>query len=156
MRYLIGAGTYAASDDGIGLRVVDYIVENGLEEGFRAVGLASGGLGLLTYLDRNTEEILLVDCAKFGGAPGEHLFFKPEDVRTRKDLAGLSTHETDALRVLDLVRGLGYAIPPVTILAIEPETVRPGIGLSETLALRLPAYVEAALSHFRGALPATG
>ena len=147
MRYLIGAGTYAAFDDSIGLRIVEYVAEKGLEAGFSAVDLSSGALGLLSYLDPGTERLLLVDTAKMGLKPGEWRFFSPEQVRSRKELAGLSTHEDDALKVLELARASGHHIPPLTIMGIEPETVRPGFGLSAVLAERFPEYVAAAVAR---------
>ena len=117
MRYLIGAGTYAAFDDSIGLRIVEHVAEKGLERGFSAVDLSAGALALMPYLDKTTEHILLVDTAKMGLAPGSYLFFAPEQVVSRKPLGGISTHEDDILKVLELARATGHHIPPITLMA---------------------------------------
>jgi hydrogenase maturation protease len=95
-------------------------------------------------LNPDTESILIVDSAKMGLKPGDFRFFKPSEVSTRKEIAGFSTHEADLLKVLELARLTGTPIPPIAIMGIEPETVKPEIGLSRTLEGRLAEYAEAA------------
>ena len=145
LRYLIGVGTYAAFDDSIGLRIVELIAEGGLEQGFRAIDLSGNTVNLLNYLEPDTEHILIVDGAKMGRKAGEYEFFKPEDVETKKELSGLSTHEGDLLKVLELARQLKYPIPPITFMGIEPETIKNEMGLSAALQARLDEYVSAAV-----------
>ena len=147
MRYLIGVGNYCAWDDSIGLRLIEHIAQAGLERGFRAIDLSGNSLNLLDYLESSTEHILIVDSAKMGRRPGECEFFKPEDVRTQKELRGLSTHEGDLLKILELARLMNYPIPPITIMGIEPEEIKNEMGLSATLAGRIPEYAQAAIRH---------
>lgn len=148
MRYLVGIGNYSGYDDSIGLRVVESVVESGLDRGFRAIELGGNLIDLLHYLDADTECVLVVDSARMGRAPGEHVFFTPDEVTSRKDLAGFSTHEGDLLKVLGLAASLGQALPSITVLGIEPETITTGIGLSAALADRLGEYVAVAVAFF--------
>ncbi|MCX5796927.1 MAG: hydrogenase maturation protease [Elusimicrobia bacterium] len=150
MRYLIGVGTYAAFDDSIGLRIVERIAEGGLERGFRAIDLSGNMVNLLNYLEKDSEHILIVDSAKMGRKAGDYEFFRPEDVETRKQLAGFSTHEGDLLKVLEFARELKYRIPPITLMGIEPETVKSEMGLSAALQARLDEYAEAAIRRCLG------
>ena len=148
MRYLIGIGTYTALDDSIGLRVAEAVREEGLERGFRAVELGGNLLDLTHYLSADTESVLIVDSARMGLAPGDLAFFGPEEVQTRKSVAGFSTHEDDLMKVIDLVRSLGADLPPITLMGIEPEAVSAGVGLSATLGSRFREYVDAAVGFF--------
>jgi hydrogenase maturation protease len=116
MRYLIGVGNYCARDDSVGLRVVEHIADKGLEQGFRAIDLSGNVLNLLNYLEAGTEHILIVDSARMGRSPGDFEFFKPEEVESQKQLAGLSTHESDVLKILEFARELKYYIPPITFI----------------------------------------
>ena len=145
MRYLIGVGNYTAGDDAIGLRIVEEIVAKGLEDGFRAIDLSSNSLNLVSYLTPETEAILVVDAARMGLPPGEVRFFAPEDVETRKVLAGVSTHEDDLMKVLELARLAGYTVPRLRIMGIEPGTVEPGAGLSQVIRDRTAACARAAI-----------
>ncbi len=145
MRYLVGLGTYTAFDDSIGIRVVERVVSAGLERGFRALDLSGNLLNLVAYLTPETEAMVLVDAARMGLAFGEYRFFAPAEVATRKELAGVSTHEGDLLKVLELARVLGYPEPPLRIMGIEPERVEEGMGLSASLAVRVDEYAGAAI-----------
>lgn len=148
MRYLIGIGTYAGFDDSIGLRVAEAISAEGLDRSFRAIELGGAVIDLLHYLDEGTEELLIVDAARMGLEPGEHAFFSPAQVDSRKSLAGVSTHEGDVMKALELAASLGRPLPAVTFLGIEPGDVREGIGLSPELEARLPEYVQVAARFF--------
>jgi len=147
LRYLIGIGNCTASDDGVGVRVVEHIVATHREQGFRAIDLGANSLNLVDYLDADTEAILVVDAAKIGGLPGEYALFSPSAAESQKPLTGISTHEGDLLRVIELARTAGYVIPRVEIMGIEPASLEYGLELSPALRARLDDYVAAALAR---------
>jgi len=74
LRYLIGIGNFSMADDGIGLRLIERIVQEGLDCGFEAVDLADEGFRLLFYLNEGTEKIVLVDAVEMGLPPGNTVF----------------------------------------------------------------------------------
>lgn len=148
MRYLIGIGTYAGFDDSIGLRVAEEVSARGLDRDFRAIEIGGNVLDLAHYLDEETSDVLIVDTAKMGKAPGEWSLFEPADVTTRKRLPGVSTHEGDVLKVLELAASLGNPLPRVTFLGIEPADIHTEVGLSDVLAARVDDYVAAAVGFF--------
>ena len=139
-----------AGDDAVGPRVIEHVVANGLDRGFVAVDLSTDALSLVAYLNVDTEAVLVVDAAHLGLAPGDFRFFSPDEVETQKELSGLTTHEGDALKVVELARGVGYPIPPLAVMGIEPCEMGDGMTLSERLEERLPAYAAAAIDHLAG------
>jgi hydrogenase maturation protease len=145
VRYLIGLGNYTASDDAVGVHVVEHIVAHGLEHGFHAIDLGANSLNLVAYLVPGTTAIVLVDAADVGLAAGEYRFFAQDDVASQKPLAGISTHEGDALRVLDLARQTEEPVPPLVVMGIQPHSLAPGFELSPPLAARLGDYAAAAI-----------
>lgn len=151
MRYLVGIGNYYGFDDSIGLRVAEAIGERELDREFRAIDLGGNLLDLVHYLDAETDGVLIVDSARMGLTPGDFAFFTPEEVVTRKDLAGFSTHEGDLMRVLELAALVAGPLPPITILGIEPVDVRAEPGLSPQLEERFAEYVNAAVSFLASA-----
>ena len=150
MRYLVGVGSYMAGDDAVGPRVVEHVVANGLDSGFVAVDLSTDALSLVAYLNADTEAVLVVDAAHLGLAPGDFRIFSPDEVETQKAVSGLTTHEGDVLKVLELAREAGYSIPPFAVMGIEPREMGSGMMLSECLEERLPAYAAAAIDHLLG------
>jgi len=139
-----------AGDDAVGPRVVEHVVVNGLERDFEAVDLSTDALRLAAYLNAETEALLVIDAAQLGLPPGDYRFFSPDEVETQKELSGLTTHEGDVLKVLELARDAGLPIPPVAIMGIEPYDMKSGIELSECLGARVPAYAAAAIEHLAG------
>ncbi|MBN2247530.1 MAG: hydrogenase maturation protease [Coriobacteriia bacterium] len=148
MRYLIGIGTYMGMDDSIGLRIAEAIAERGLDRGFRAIDLPGNLLDVLHYFDADTEVVLVVDSARMGLEPGAYRFFSAEDVVTHKALDGISTHEGDLMKVLDLARELDLDIPPITLLGIEPAVIEPEMGLSPDLEREFDTYLDVAVGFF--------
>jgi hydrogenase maturation protease len=83
-----------------------------------------------------------------GLAPGEFVFFTPDDVATRKRIGGFSTHEGDLMNVLEFATAMGQPIAPVTIIGIEPAEIRIDSGLSAVLETRFEEYIAAAVGFW--------
>ncbi|MBT3296490.1 MAG: hydrogenase maturation protease [Verrucomicrobia bacterium] len=149
MRYLLGLGNYAMGDDSVGLRLVEHIAEKGLEDGFEAIEVGNNGMLVLTYFREDTDLLLVVDAVCYGGAPGEFTVFTPDDVDTQKVTAGISTHEGDILKLIELAKQIDQHIPPIKILAIQPASMDVDQGLSPELEMRFEEYVQAALREIR-------
>ncbi len=99
-------------DDAVGPRVIEHVVATGLDRGFAAVDLSTDALSLVAYLSDETEGLLVVDAARLGLAPGEFRIFTPDEAETQKELSGLTTHEGDVLRVLEMAASAGFPVPP--------------------------------------------
>lgn len=145
MRYLIGLGNYLMFDDSIGIRIIEYISERGLDADFRALDVSGNALNILSYLNRETEKILIVDAVNMGEKPGDFRFFTLDDVVSVKSITGITTHEDDMVQVLRLAQDQGYSLPEIVFLGIEPESVRMDCGLSDSLVKRFTQYVEVAM-----------
>ena len=146
-KYIIGLGNYARGDDSIGLRIVETIVERGLDRGFAAVDIGGNALNALAYFRERTERILFVDCALMDLAPGVCRVFAPESATSQKTLGRISTHESDLLKIVDLARRAELFIPDIRIMAIQPESLDAGMTLSNTLADQLDDYIRTALTE---------
>lgn len=147
MRYVLGLGNYAMGDDSIGLRIIEHIAEHNLESGFEAVEIANNGMQLLTYFEPETERIVVVDSANFGGAPGEWICFSPDEVDSHKVVGNISTHEGDVLKLIALARKIDQPIPPIRIVAIQPKSMEMDESLSPELEEKFSDYVQAVLNE---------
>jgi hydrogenase maturation protease len=149
MRYVLGLGNYAMGDDSIGLRVIEHIADANLESGFEAVEIGNNGMQVLTYFEEETERIVVVDAADFGGTPGEWTAFSPEDVETHKVVGNISTHEGDILKLIELARKIEQPIPPIRIIAIQPKSMAMDDSLSPELEANFDTYVKAVLTEIQ-------
>ncbi len=146
-KYLVGVGNWAMGDDSIGLRIVEYISENGLEKDFEAIDLSGSGLRLLNYFVPETERILVVDTVFGEKEPGEVFHFCPDDVLSEKQLSQFTTHESDLLKTIHMGKELGYFIPKIKVMGIQPLTTENKMELSTPLQSRFQGYVEEAISR---------
>ena len=145
MKYIIGVGNYSMFDDSIGIKIVEHISENNLEDGFVAVDLSGNALNIFSYLCESTKKILLIDTVKEGIPPGEYRFFTPDRVTSEKELSQITSHEGDMIKVLELARQTGYHIPEIVIMGIGPAQIKMEYGLSPILKEKFNEFVENAL-----------
>ena len=139
---VIGVGNTLRGDDGVGVRVAQELAGGGLPEGVTVVDGGTGGLDLLFEVEE-AERVILIDAAEMGGEPGEARVFSGEQVADAPGVRFSSTHGFGVAEVLALARSLGLA-PEVVVVGIQPVEVTYRDSLSETLASRVPEYVELA------------
>ena len=147
MKFVVGMGSYAKNDDGVGLRIVEHIVDNNLDTGFEAIEAGNDPTRLLSCLEEGVERILIVDCAKMGLAPGEYKIFPLGNVSSVKDVGRSSTHDGDVVQFVEMVEGFGSKPPRIDFMGIEPESLEMEMRLSETLAEKMPEYVKAVIEE---------
>ena len=148
-RYIVGLGNYAKDDDGIGLRIVEHIIDNDLDDGFEAIEVANDGMRLLNYFTEDTEKILITDCALLGKKPGEFMIFSYDDIGTKKDVGNISTHEGDIIKLVELAKQLDCPIPELRIMGIEPDSLEMDMTLSQCLTNNFQTYIDAAIEEIK-------
>jgi len=149
-------GNPLMGDEGVGVELVPRLRQRcGQWPEVEVVDAGTPGFRLVWMLEPFTQAVL-VDCACMGLSPGEWRWFRPEDVRSIKRLAGFSLHEGDLLHVLHAASGLLGRSVEVRVLGIEPECVAPRRGLSNAVAARLDEYVDEVVNAVRSLLHRAG
>lgn len=150
---VIGLGNPLMADEGIGIALVNRLADLAAQgkapaDEVEYVDGGCGGMSLLTLLeDRKT--VILIDCAKMGLPAGTIRRFAPHDVQTVKQMAHLSLHEVDILKVIELADLLGNKPEHIVIFGIEPHTIRQESRLSEPLARRMDDYLQLLIQTLR-------
>jgi hydrogenase maturation protease len=147
MKYLIGLGNYLMFDDSIGIRIIEHVVDSEMDNDFRALDVSGNSLNILSYLDENTEKIVIVDTANMGEEAGNYRLFTLDEVDSTKPITGITSHEDDMIQVLRFARENGYHLPEIVFMGIEPEAVRMDYGMSEILEKRFGEYVSTAVAE---------
>ena len=88
---------------------------------------------------------VIVDAGDFGGEPGEFRIFSPEEAVSLKPLSGLSVHEWDLIKAIEISRIMEELPEQLYIMAIQPERISRTQKLSGTLEALLPQYETAVL-----------
>ena len=142
---IIGIGNTTMGDDGVGPAVLEALLRGGfLPENVSLVNIGTGGMSLLHALAK-LDAVIILDAVDFGGSPGEVRHLSPEGLKSVKQVPGISTHEGDVLKTIDMSRELGECPRTILILAIQPASMQPSMALSPALAERLPEYSQAVL-----------
>jgi hydrogenase maturation protease len=138
---VIGLGNMLMSDEGVGVRVVQRLLD--FAGRFPSVDFAEAGTGGMSimHLIRGKDKAIFIDCAKMGEEPGVIRKFTPQEIKSTKVLAHQSLHEADLIKVIDLAGQLGQCPAEIVIFGIEPQVIKPGCELSKILTDKLDEYV---------------
>jgi hydrogenase maturation protease len=134
---ILGVGNILLSDEGVGVRVVEYL-DRRYDFG-RNVQVVDGGvLGVrLMGVIGNTDFLIVVDAVANRGAPGT-LYRLADDQVPRRVLAKQSMHQLDLPEVLALCAAIDK-YPRVVVLGVEPQDITTmDIELTPAIAARVP------------------
>jgi len=143
---VIGVGNPLLGDDGVGIRVVEALMERDLPSWVQVIDAGTGGVTLL-HLMEGAAKALLVDAVSWGGPPGEITRFRPEEVVSACTSRGFSIHASDLLDVLGLARELGMCPEEVIIYGIQPRAVEQGMELSSEVSAAIPHVVDSVVAE---------
>lgn len=144
---IIGVGNIFMGDDGAGSCVLKLLENESLPENVAVINEGARGISLLHILTK-LDTAIIIDAVDFGGVPGEICCFTPEEVKSEKQISGLSTHECDLLDVIELSRKLGECPENIIVFGIQPSAVTSG-ELSPPLKTKLPELAEHILELVR-------
>jgi hydrogenase maturation protease len=138
---VIGLGNTLMSDEGVGVRVVQQLMDFAGE--FPVVDFVDAGTGGMSilHLIRGKDKVIFIDCARMGKKPGVIRKFTPKDIKNTKALSHQSLHEADLIKVIGLAEQLGQCPAEIIIFGIEPQVVKPGCELSKILSDKSDEYV---------------
>ena len=146
---VLGLGNPLMADEGIGVYLVERVMESAAEyPAVDFVDAGTGGLSILHHIEGRRKAVV-IDCAFMDEPPGAIRRFTPEEVRSTKVLAHQSLHEADLMRIIAMARQLGQAPDEIVIFGIQPERVEFRQGLSRTLAEKIDEYVSMILHELR-------
>ena len=141
---VLGIGNIILSDEGFGVRVVEY-----LQEKYKFpdnVALIDGGtLGVeLTQFITGTKKLLVIDSID-GGKPAGTLFHLEGDEIRAHFNEKLSTHEVGIQDVLTMLELTGKPVPEVIVIGAQPFSLEAGVELTPQMKALLPIIADKAL-----------
>jgi len=148
---IIGCGNLDRADDAAGLRVAAKLREMGVN--------ARQQCGdMLALIDEwsDAEEVILIDAAITGAAPGTITTWDARHTPLPQDCFPCSTHALGVAEVVELARALNGLPSKLTIYGIEAGNFEPGDSLSPEVAVAVEraALVIAAATHWSPLLAA--
>lgn len=138
---ILGIGNILQSDDGIGVHIVNHILDSGipLPEEIEVVDGGTAGFDLLSVM-KGRDRIIIVDALKTDDIPGSIYRFSPENVVNSR--ASISLHEVGIKEVIRMLGLLGEN-PEIEIIGIVPKDISTfNIGISPAVKESIPGAVE--------------
>ncbi len=131
MILVAGVGNIFFGDDGFGPEVTRVLLEQDPLADVKVEDFGIRGLHLAYELLNGYDRAIIVDAVPRGDMPGTLYVIEPDPnvVPSTPD-----AHRMDLSNVFAYLRTLGGEPPPVTIVGCEPETIEPGMGLSQVVA----------------------
>ena len=128
---VIGVGNPWRTDDGVGRLAARLLQSLGLP-GLRVVELDGEAAGLIEAWTGH-EEVLILDAASSGAAPGTVHRFDGAAGGLPVSLAALSCHGLGVGEAVELARALGKLPRRLTVVAVEGEDFTPGGEISRAV-----------------------
>lgn len=140
-----GIGNLFYSDDGFGVEVARRLALQSLPEGVAVSDFGIRGLHLAFEIVSGYDLVIVIDAVSRGGPAGTLYVLEPE-----AELPGTNpdAHSMELRSVLSFIEQLSGRPPRMLIVGCEPESTKPGIGLSKTVA----AAVDRAIGLIRSLL----
>ena len=147
---VLGIGNPLMSDEGVGSLIIERLLaECDKYPSVDFIDAGTRGISILHYIS-GRQKAIIIDCAYMGTPPGTLKKFRPDEVKSVKNPEHRSLHEADILKVIEMAKKLKLAPAEIVILGIEPECVKPGQQLSETLTTKMDDYLTALSQELPG------
>lgn len=145
---VLGVGNTILSDEGFGVKVVEYLRENfSFPEN---IALIDGGtLGVeLTHFIVGTQKLLIVDSIDGGAEPGTTFHLRDNEI-FKHFTQKISAHEIGVQDILTTLEITGKKIPVVELIGAQPFSLDAGLELTEPMQKLLPVLADKALEILR-------
>ena len=141
---VLGIGNTILTDEGFGVRVVEYLRENyNFPENVQLVD--GGTLGVeLQHFILGTKKLLIIDSIDGGVAAGTIFHLRDGEILnhfTQK----ISAHEIGIQDILTMLEITGKKIPCVELIGVQPYSLNAGIELTKPMKKLLPIFAKKAL-----------
>ena len=141
---VLGIGNIILSDEGFGVRVVEFLQKNyNFPEN---VALIDGGtLGVeLQHFIIGTKKLLIIDSIDGGAEPGKIFHLHDEEI-LKHFTQKISAHEIGIQDILTMLEITDKKIPVVELIGAQPFNLNAGVELSDEMKKLLPIFAEKAL-----------
>lgn len=145
---VLGIGNIILSDEGFGVRVVEYLRRN--YKFPDNVQLVDGGtLGVeLQHFIVGTSKLLIIDSIDGGAVAGTTFHLRDAEI-LKHFTQKISAHEIGIQDILTMLEITGRKIPCVELIGVQPYSLEAGTELSPRMQELLPVFAEKALEILR-------
>ena len=138
---VLGIGNTLLSDEGVGVHVIRYLAEH--HPRVPGVDYMDGGTlsFLLAPAIEDARNLIVIDAAQLDAAPGTVRRLLGSAMDRFLNAGKLSVHEVGLADLMDMVRLSGHLPRKRALIAVQPDSVDWGDGLSAPVAQAIPRVI---------------
>lgn len=141
---VLGVGNTILSDEGFGVRVVEYLEKNFVfPENVRLIDGGTLGVELMHFIS-GTRRLLIIDSINGGEVPGKTFHLRDDELKNYF-AQKISAHEVGIQDVLTMLELTGKKIPRIELIGAQPFSLEAGTELSEPMQKLLPVFADKAV-----------
>ena len=147
---VIGLGNPLRRDDGIGIVLLDKLVKRkqDLPLNIEYIDGGTGGLNLIHLLSR-FHTVVFLDAAYCNKKAGEGELFDLKEVKNNRISLSSSTHDSDILKVIQLLSELSQNPTNIFFFGIQPKDTSMGTSLSKELQQNINGLIDQVISTLK-------
>jgi hydrogenase maturation protease len=143
---ILGIGNKALSDDAAGIKVARYILKNHPQLSAIYIVDASSLNYKITSVLENARNLIIIEAATLGNAPGTISTLLGTDMDSVLKRAQRTSNETALADMLEMARLARHLPPNRALLTVEPKKTSWGNRLSACVARTIPQLADSALT----------
>ncbi len=146
---VLGVGNILLKDEGVGVRVVEQLIERyDFPENVKVIDGGTQGLWLMSTI-QESDHLIVVDAVLGDGAPGTIYRLERDDLP--KGLrAKQSAHDSDLIEALNLCGLLGKGPKSVVVVGIQPKDISPyGLELTAAISPKIDELISRVLEELQ-------
>ncbi len=142
---ILGLGNLLLKDEGIGVHVVQRMMNMTLPPDVEVIDGGTLGMKLIYYIENRTK-VIVIDAVLIDDQPGSIYRF------TNKDLIEnacqlFSAHDINFTHVIKNAEMFGNGPKEIVFIGIKPEDITPGIELTPVIEAQIPRIIELVLKE---------
>lgn len=142
---VLGLGNVLLGDEGVGVRVVERLLERyDFPAGVQVMDGGNQGLYLLPYVEDATR-LVVVDAVQARRPPGSLMRLTGDEIPIFLDTAKISPHQEGLQDLLAVAKLKGHLPEQVVFWGVQVESLGVGLELSPAVASQVDALVEKVL-----------
>ena len=144
---VLGLGNILLGDEGVGVRVVERLIEQyEFPEGVRVMDGGTLGLDLLPYVEE-ASRLLVIDAVQARKPPGTLVRMEGDEIPVFLDASKVSPHQEGLQDLLAVAVLKGYLPDEVVFLGAQIKALGVGLDLSEPVAAQVDALGQMVLGE---------
>lgn len=138
---VLGVGNIILSDEGFGVRVIEYLEKNfTFPDNVQLIDGGTLGVELLHFVT-GTKRLLIIDSINGGAEAGKIFHLRGNEIKAHF-AQKISAHEVGIQDVLTMLELTGKKIPHVELIGAQPFSLEAGTELTPQMSKLVPLFAE--------------